>query len=280
MEYFVPLSVPRYSTRKSQVNGKNSCAIKQNQPISTTIFDYSLTCASIHQKNKYVVFLCALSVSAERRKTSKEFKMKTHISNYNVLKETISQNNVLAMAEQLAMYETRFLIGYMGSRMQKMYADLCVDIKRKTDVNHTFSDSYDLVQECVLFLCNHYGKRLNDILAYDKNGKAITVKIACIRTMSKLITRKTSDYFRFVSFDALTSVSEPSYEIKEEIIQDYTVYDTIIESLNLTENMRIALECRQSGLSYPEIGKVLSRAQATVFEYFIKMRKRYTAIYG
>lgn len=59
-------------------------------------------------------------------------KMKKHIENYDVFKETISQNNVLAMAEQLAMYETRFLIGYMGSRMQKIYADLCVDIRRKT----------------------------------------------------------------------------------------------------------------------------------------------------
>lgn len=45
--------------------------------------------------------------------------MKKHIENYDVFKETISENNVLAMAEQLAMYETRFLIGYMGSRMQK-----------------------------------------------------------------------------------------------------------------------------------------------------------------
>ena len=81
--------------------------------------------------------------------------MKNHIENYDVFKETISQNNVLAMAEQLAMYETRFLIGYMGSRMQKIYADLCVDVKHKTDINHTFSDSYDLVQECALFLCNH-----------------------------------------------------------------------------------------------------------------------------
>lgn len=44
--------------------------------------------------------------------------MKKHIKDYDVFKETISQNNVLAMAEQLAMYETRFLIGYMGSRMQ------------------------------------------------------------------------------------------------------------------------------------------------------------------
>lgn len=206
--------------------------------------------------------------------------MKKHIQNYDVFKETISQNNVLAMAEQLAMYETRFLIGYMGSRMQKIYADLCVDIKRKNDINHTFSDSYDLVQECALFLCNHYGERLNNVLAHDKKGKVITVKIACIRTMSKLITRKTSDYCRSVSLEALTPVSEPSCELEENIVKDYTAYDSIVDSLNLNDNMRIALECRQNGLSYPEIAAILERAQSTVFEYFIKMRHRYAAIYG
>ena len=206
--------------------------------------------------------------------------MKKHIKDYDVFKETISQDNVLAMAEQLAMYETRFLIGYMGSRMQKIYADLCVDIKRKNDINHTYSDSYDLVQEGVLFLCNHYGRRLNDVLTYDKKGKAITVKISCVRAMSKLITRKTSDNYRSVSLDALTPVNEPSCEIEENIVKDYTVYDSIVDSLNLTDNMRIALECRQNGLSYPEIAAVLERAQSTVFEYFIKMRQRYVAIYG
>ena len=206
--------------------------------------------------------------------------MKNRIKNYDVFKETISQDNVLAMAEQLAMYETRFLIGYMGGRMQKMYADLCVDVRHKNDINHTFSDSYDLVQEGALFLCNHYGKRLNDVLTYDKQGKAITVKIACIRAMSKLITRKTSDYFRSVSLEALTPVSEPFCEIEEDVVKDYTVYDSIVESLNLTDNMRIALECRQNGLSYPEIAALLNRAQSTVFEYFIKMQQRYIAIYG
>lgn len=34
------------------------------------------------------------------------------------------------------------------------------------------------------------------------------------------------------------------------------------------------------GLSYPEIGRVFLRAQSTVFEYFIKTRQRYMAIYG
>lgn len=184
------------------------------------------------------------------------------------------------MAELIAFMELRFQIGYLGSHAQKMYADLYGDIKHKTELGYTLSHSYDLVQEGALYLCEHYGKHLNDIIGYSKKGKSITIKIACIRKMMKLINRKTSDYCRLVSLDALTPASEPFYETPEEVMQDYTLCEKIVASLNLTENMRIALECRQNGLSYPEIGRVLSRAQATVYEYFIKMRQRYNAIYG
>lgn len=131
-----------------------------------------------------------------------------------------------------------------------------------------------------MFLYEHYGKHLNDIIGYSKKGKPITIEIACIRNMTKLINRKTNNYYRNVSLETLTPASEPFTEMQEETVQDYTNYDKIVESLNLTDNMRIALECRIKGLSFPEIGRVLSRTQSTVFEYFIKMRKRYTAIYG
>ena len=195
------------------------------------------------------------------------------------MKEEISQNNVLVIAEHIAFMELRYQIGYQGSRVQKMYADLYADIKHKNELGHTLSDSYDLVQEGALYLCEHYGKNLSDMVSCSKKGKPITIEIACIRKMMKLINLKTREYYRSVSLDALTPVSEPSYEIKEEVTQDYSLYEKIVSSLNLTENMRIALECRQNGLSYPEIGRVLSRLQATVYEYFIKMRQRYTAIY-
>ena len=101
--------------------------------------------------------------------------------------------------------------------------------------------------------------------------------MACIRKMNKLINRKTRDRYRNISFEAK---SEPTVEMKEEVKQDYEQCDKIVDSLNLTDNMRIALECRMAGLSYPEIGRILERAQATVYEYFIKMRMRYQAIYG
>ena len=200
--------------------------------------------------------------------------------NYQVMKEEISPDNVFAMAEIIAFAETRYLIGYMGTQMQKTYVDLYKDILNKNDVTRVLSDGYDLVQECALCLCEHYGKHLNDIIGYTKKGKKITVQIACIRKMNKLINRKTRDRYRNISLEALSRKSEPTVEMKEEVKQDYEQCDKIVESLNLTDNMRIALECRMAGLSYPEIGRILERAQATVYEYFIKMRARYTAIYG
>ena len=182
---------------------------------------------------------------------------KSTFLNYEVMKEEITPDNVFAMAEIIAFTETRYLIGYMGTQMQKMYIDLYKDILNKNDVTRALSDGYDLVQECALCLCEHYGKHLNEIIGYTKKGKKITVQMACIRKMNKLINRKTRDRYRNISLEALTRKSEPTVEMKEEVQQDYEQCDKIVESLNLTDNMRIALECRMAGLSYPEIGRIL-----------------------
>ena len=150
--------------------------------------------------------------------------MKRKILDFSVMKEEISQNNVLEMAELIAFMELRFQIGYQGSRVQKMYADLYGDIKHKNELGYMLSDSYDLVQEGALYLCEHYGKHLNDVIGYSKKGKPVTIEIACIRKMMKLVNLKTRDYYRSVSLDALTPVSEPSYETKEEAAQKIILY--------------------------------------------------------
>ena len=106
----------------------------------------------------------------------------------------------------------------------------------------------------------------------------ITVQFARARKMNKLINRKTRNRYRNIRLEALTRKSEPTVDMKEEVQQDYEQCDKIVESLNLTDNMRVALECRMAGLR-TEIGRILERAQATVYEYFIKMQ-RYTVIYG
>ena len=93
--------------------------------------------------------------------------MKNQKSDFSVLKEEITQNNVLAMAELITIMEVRFQIGYVGSRMQKMYADLYADLKNKNKLGYVLSNSYDLVQEAALFLCDYYGKHLNDVIGYN-----------------------------------------------------------------------------------------------------------------
>ena len=201
------------------------------------------------------------------------------IFNFDVLQEEINSNNVITISELLAFLQTRFLISYMGNRMQKIYADLYADIKHKNDINHVFSDGYDLVHEGALYLCEHYGEHINDVIGYSKKGKQITIRTMCIRKMMKLINRDSRDYYRHTDIDNITAENEPLIELREEINDDYTRCDEIVENLNLTDNMKLALECRMAGLSYPEIGQILERAQSTVFEYFIKMRKKYTVIY-
>lgn len=199
---------------------------------------------------------------------------------FKVCKEVISKENVFAMAEVVAFAEARYLIGFMGYKMQKVFNNLCIDIRCKNNKGYVLSDSYELVQECALCLCEHYGEYLFDVVGYSKKGKKITVQTMCRKRMMKIISLKCRDEMRHVSLEALTNKTEPRTEMELEQEQDYTQYDNIVNSLNLTDNMRVALECRIKGLSYPEISRILERAQSTVFEYFVKMRQRYMAIYG
>ena len=82
---------------------------------------------------------------------------------------------------------------------------------------------------------------------------------------------------KYTSLERINMKIESMAEKTEE--EDYTIVDAVVASLSLTENMNLALDYRMSGMSYPDIGRMLSRATSTVYKYFIKMRQRYSAIY-
>lgn len=199
---------------------------------------------------------------------------------YKVLTEKISPDNVAEMAELIAMRETRALIGYMEYHAEKAHKQLCRDIFGKNEPGYTLSDSYDLVQSVALFLCGHYGEYLDDILYISKRGKPRTIKIECYLIITRMLAGDYRALHKFQSLEITREKNEPVYEHLADEEQDYSHTDEIVSSLNLTENMSLALDYRMSGLSYPEIAKLLSRAVSTVYEYFEKMRVRYSAIYG
>ena len=198
--------------------------------------------------------------------------------NLAVLQERISPENVLAMSEMLAMIATKKLMAYMGKLAENAHVDLCRDVFYKGESGYVLTDSYDLVQSAALFLCEHYGAHLDDLYTTKKSSKTVTLKRECYLLMTRILCGKYSTMTRCQNLD--TTVVAVEFNEPSEAEPDYSRSDAIVESLNLTENMTLALEHRMAGMSYPEIGRLLSRATSTVYEYFTKMRARYSTLYG
>ena len=204
---------------------------------------------------------------------------------FKVLTEKISPENIAVMAELIAMRETKTLIGFMGYHAEKAHKKLCKDIFCKDMPGYVLSDSYDLVQNVALFLCNHCGEYLDDFLYISVNGKRRTIKMECYLIITRMLSKRYRLMQKYQSLEEVKEIGEISCmeetetEYQQESKED-SLMEQMIAALNLTENMSFALDCRMSGMSYPEIAKRLSRAVSTVYEYFEKMRARYTALYG
>ena len=208
-------------------------------------------------------------------------KMKEKVKrDFKVLTEKISPENIAVMAELIAMRETKALIGFMGYHAENAHKKLCKDIFCKDKPGFTLSDSYDLVQNVALLLCNHCGEYLDDFLYISAKGKPITIKMECYLIITRMLSKRYRLMQKYQGLEEAKEKSEINYMEETEEEQDDSRVNEITAALNLTENMSVALDCRMSGMSYPEIAKRLSRAVSTVYEYFEKMRARYTAIYG
>ena len=204
---------------------------------------------------------------------------------FKVLTEKISPENIAVMAELIAMRETKVLIAFMGYHAEKAHKKLCEDILCKDMPGYVLSDSYDLVQNVALFLCGHCGEYLDDFLYISEKGKRRTIKFECYLIITRMLSKRYRLMQKYQSLEEIkekgeiSCMEETETEYQQESKED-SLMEQMIAALNLTENMSFALDCRMSGMSYPEIAKRLSRAVSTVYEYFEKMRARYTAIYG
>jgi len=94
-----------------------------------------------------------------------------------------------------------------------MRNNLYKDLYRKNESDYLLSDAYDLVQECALFLCEHFGKKLSDVHHIDKKGKKITIEMQAIRIMMKPINRQARRARKEICLDLLMEKNTPIVEI-------------------------------------------------------------------
>lgn len=176
----------------------------------------------------------------------------------------ITQDNIQHIGEIIAVATIKTVMCRSGKNLYWLYDGLIQDCKRSNDVNHTYSDGYDIAQTAMLFLCEHIGKQLGDTYITAR-GKVITVKQACFRFVDRYLDKQyTRHLTHTTALDEATTASTITF-IDDESNSDYTAVDTIIKAMRLTPTEYETLSAYMSDLSNIEIAKMLNVNRTTIW---------------
>lgn len=195
------------------------------------------------------------------------------------LDTVITRENVLYLCENMALCALKRMIGYRGDYELRMYYNLVSDIKNKNNINHIFSDSYDLVQTACLFLLNYVGMKLGDTVV-DRYNKQVTIRHACYSEIGAAF------YKRWDYHKRTYPISYKGAEEDIEFIEENTVdesqerVDAIVAQMNLKEKHKKVLDCYLRGMGVVEISKSLGIAYATVWRHRMLLQQRYIEVTG
>lgn len=200
---------------------------------------------------------------------------------FKVLREIISPDNVQVMAELITIKQTKTLIGYIGDDAITAHEKVYFDVMHKDDEGYVLSDYYDLVQDVALFLCEHFGKYLDDFLYISKKGKAVTIKAECYYIIKRELYRRYSEGIKNFSLEAFRYMRNPKdfTDISEADIEiSYERVDKIISLMNLGEKHLIVLNGRMNGISNRQLAVLLGCTIGGVHGFRYVMQRRYNKV--
>ena len=198
---------------------------------------------------------------------------KTNQRSFRLFKEVISSDNVLEIAELIVCKETKNLIRFSGSFAAEIHARICKDIYRKNEPGYILSDNYDIVQTVALFLCEHFGKHLEDTYTVDRKGKDISLQYYCYKLITRMICGRYSDFTKSASMiEALNEKEMMTYTPSEE---EYSVAEQMMDKMKLTPYHREILNYRMAGMTLRKIAKLVNRSAGTVQSVIYTIQGRY-----
>ncbi len=200
---------------------------------------------------------------------------------FKVLREVISPENVQVMAELITIKQTKCLIGYIGDSAITAHNKVYRDVMHKNEEGYVLSDYYDLVQDVALFLCEHFGKFLDDFLYTSKKGKEVTIKTECYYIIKRELYKRYSVGSKNVSMEAFRYIKDPKNFTETsdaEIEASYNRVDKIISLMNLGEKHLIVLNGRLSGDTYAQIAAILHCTIGGVHGFRYVMQRRYNKV--
>ena len=195
---------------------------------------------------------------------------------YKVYDETITFDNVKRIGELIALSTLRFTALHLGGYFEHVYRSLMKDVFNQKEKEHVISDGYDYAQDAVLFLCKFIGKNPKDTYAIDRNGKRITIWLACAKHVSKLITK---DRKRVVNEKNVEAIKfEPNYKTDKQIDEEQKSVERTIRKMKLNKGQKKTLFCYMAGMTFVQIAKHLSIDLSTVWRHRQQLRQKYLSL--
>ena len=186
----------------------------------------------------------------------------------------ISVENVQKMGEVIALTCIKTVIVRSGKDLHYLYKGLLRDMNRSKDDYSPFSNAYDIAQEAMLFLCQHMGKRLDNVYV-TKTGRKITIKQACFRYTDRYLDKH---YIRHmantVSLDEKIATTLETMPDNEQN-NDYTAFDGLISKMKLTAVEYETLSILMAGFTMLQIGRILNVNRSTIWRRQNSIRKKY-----
>lgn len=191
--------------------------------------------------------------------------------------KVISAENVQRMGEVIALCAIKTVIVRGGKDLHNLYKGLLRDINRAGDDMSRYSDGYEIAQEAMLFLCQHMGKRLDDIYI-TKTGRKITIKQACFSVADRYLAKNyVAPMLNTISLNERIT-TEPETRLGDEQKTDYTVVDGLIFKMKLTAVEYETLSILMAGFTVLQIGKILNVNRTTIWRRQNSIRKKYLQV--
>jgi len=189
----------------------------------------------------------------------------------------ITENNMQRMGEVIALCAIKTVIVRGGKDLHNLYKGLLRDINRASDDMSRYSDGYEIAQEAMLFLCQHMGKRLDDVYV-TKTGRKITIKQACFSVADRYLAKNfVSPMLNTTSLNEQIA-TEPETILDDEQKNNYTAFDGLISKMHLTAVEYETLSILMAGFTTLQIGKIINVNRTTIWRRQNSIRKKYLQV--
>lgn len=186
----------------------------------------------------------------------------------------ISAENVQRMGEVIALCTIKTVIVRGSKDLHNLYKGLLHDVNRSENDMSRYSDGYEIAQEAMLFLCQHMGKRLDDVYI-TKTGRKITIKQAGFSVADRYLAKNyVAPMLNTISLNEQI-MTEPETILDDEQKNDYTAFDGLVAKMKLTAVEYETLSTLMTGFTMLQIGKILNVNRTTIWRRQNSIRKKY-----